>query len=66
MEKVAAKANITLGFIRRTVTTYSSDAKTVAYGILVNHRWNTVLASQTTTQKLLVNKLGHKRILENG
>ena len=35
VEKVEAKANRTLGFIRRTVTTSSSKAKAVAYKILV-------------------------------
>ena len=35
MEKVAAKANRTLGFIRRTVTTSSTEAKVVTYKSLV-------------------------------
>ena len=35
VEKVAAKANKILGFIRRAVTTSSCEAKVVAYKTLV-------------------------------
>ena len=38
VEKVAVKANRTFGFIRRTVTTSSFEAKEVAYKTLVQYQ----------------------------
>ena len=45
-----SKANRTLGFIRRTVTTSYSDAKVEAYNTLIDHRWNMLPASQTPSR----------------